>query len=106
MDAASRRPDTAGLVVAGGLFTVALVVFFDTSALQLAPTYGLGPKAMPYVVASGMLVLAAANAFLAWRGDFPQRETLDARAIILIAGGLAVLIAIIAFGGGFIPATA
>jgi putative tricarboxylic transport membrane protein len=61
---------------------------------------------MAYVVASGMAVLAFGNAFLAWRGDFPERESFDPKAIVLILGGFAALIAIIALGGGFIPATA
>jgi putative tricarboxylic transport membrane protein len=102
----SRRPDIAGLAIAGGLLISALVIFWDTNALHLAPTYGVGPKAMPFVIASGMVLLAAGNAWLAWRGDFPARESFDARAIVLILGGLVALIAIIAFGGGFIPATA
>ena len=61
---------------------------------------------MPYVIAVGMAVLAAGNFRLAWRGDFPERESFDPKAIALILGGLAALIAIIGLGGGFIPATA
>jgi putative tricarboxylic transport membrane protein len=102
----ARRPDTAGMIIAGVLLLVAAVIFWDSSTLQLGQTYGVGPKAMPYVVASGMLLLAAGNAWLAWCGDFPVREDFDAKAIILILGGLAALIAIIGLGGGFIPATA
>ena len=101
-----QKPDTAGMVIAGVLLLIALVIFWDTSALQLATTYGVGPKAMPYVIATGMAVLAAGNFWLAWRGDFPARESFDPKAIILILGGLAALIAIIGLGGGFIPATA
>jgi putative tricarboxylic transport membrane protein len=101
-----RKPDIAGLAIASILLIIALVIFWDTHTLALAPTYGLGPKAMAYVVASGMAVLALGNAFLAWRGDFPERESFDPKAIVLILGGFAALIAIIALGGGFIPATA
>ena len=107
MDSApANRSDTAGLIIAGVLLLIALVIFWDTAALQLAPTYGLGPKAMPYVVATGLAVLAIGNALLAWRGDFPEREPFVARPIVLILGGLAALIAIIGIGGGFIVATA
>src|SRR4051794_5959470 len=59
-----------------------------------------------YVIATGMALLAAGNLWLAWRGDFPARESFDPKAIMLILGGLAALIAIIGLGGGFIPATA
>jgi putative tricarboxylic transport membrane protein len=102
----ARRPDTAGMVIAAVLMLIALVVFWDTSSLQLATTYGIGPKAMPYVIAFGMAALAVGNFWLAWQGDFPERESLDHKAIVLILGGLAALIAIIGLGGGFIPATA
>ena len=44
---------------------------------------------------------------MALRGDLPAaRERRSQRPIILILGGLALLIAIIGLGGGFIPATA
>ena len=104
--ASAHRPDVAGLVIAAGLLLLALIIFWDASAVQLGQTYGLGPKAMPYVVATGTALLAIANFALAWRSDFPEREDYDAKAIILILGGLAALIAIIGLGGGFIPATA
>jgi putative tricarboxylic transport membrane protein len=102
----ARRPDAAGMVIAAVLMLIALVIFWDTSSLQLATTYGIGPKAMPYVIAFGMAALAVGNFWLAWQGDFPERENLDHKAIVLILGGLAALIAIIGLGGGFIPATA
>ncbi len=102
----AKRPDRAGLVISGLLLLIALVIAWDTSSLQLAPTYGLGPKMMAYFVAGGMAILAAANGWLAWRGDFPERESFDPKAIVLILGGFAALIALISLGGGFIPATA
>lgn len=101
-----RKPDIAALVITAVLLVLALVIFWDTAALQLAATYGLGPKAMPYVIAAGLGVLGVANGVLAWRGGFPPRETIDIKAIVLILGGFAALIATIGLGGGFIPATA
>jgi putative tricarboxylic transport membrane protein len=99
------RPAIAGMIIAAALFLLAVVIVWDTAALQVAATYGLGPKAMPYVVAAGLALLAAGNFLLAWRGDFPAREDVDPRAIALILGGLAALIAVIGLGGGFILAT-
>ena len=61
---------------------------------------------MPIVIASGLVLLALGNLVMAWRGDLPERESADPRAIVLILGGLAALIALIGLGGGFIPATA
>jgi len=100
----AKRIDRAGLAIAGLLLLLAAVIFWDTTALQLAPTYGVGPKAMPMVIASGLLLLAIGNAVMAVRGEFPEREPVDVTAIVLILGGLAAVIAIIGLDGGFIPA--
>lgn len=106
METSERRFDAAGLVIAAVLLVLAAAILLDTASLRIGQTYGVGPKAMPYVIAGGLLVLAIANAVTAWRGGFPAREDFDARAVALILGGLATLIAIIGLGGGFIPATA
>lgn len=92
------------MAIAAGLLVIALVVLWDASALP-APVYGIGPRAMPVIVACGLIALAIGNAWLAWRGGFPEREPYDARALGLILGGLAALIAVIGLGGGFIFAT-
>lgn len=105
-EGAARRFDPAGGIIAAALAAMAGVIFFDASQLQIAATYGVGPAMMPIVVACGLIVLAIANLVMAWRGDMPARESADPKAILLILGGLAALIAIIGLGGGFIPATA
>ena len=102
----ARRTDPAGLVIGALLFVLAVVVYWDAASLQLASTYGIGPKAMPFVIAGGLLLLAIGNLALALRGDMPEREPSDPMAIVLILGGLAALIAFIGLGVGFIPATA
>lgn len=102
----TRQVDPAGIVVAVLLALFAATVFYDTTTLRLAATYGVGPKAMPLVVASGLVLLAIGNLVLALREPPVQRETVDAKAIVLILGGLAVLIACIGLGIGFIPAVA
>ena len=100
-----RKADPAGIAIAALLLVLAVVVYWDASSLQLAATYGLGPKAMPFVIAGGLVLLAAGNLVMALRGDLPEREPTDPAAIVLILGGLAVLIACIGLGAGFIPAT-
>ena len=57
---------------------------------------------MPYVIAAGLALLAIGNLLHGLRGDLPARESAIRKAILLILGGLAALIAIIGFGGGFI----
>ena len=51
------------------------------------------------------LLLAIGNLVMGLRGDLPARAGSDPKAIARILGGLAILIAIIGFGGGFILAT-
>ena len=67
--------------------------------------YGMGPQVMPVVIAVGLGLLAIGNLVDAMRGNLPARESADPKAVWLILGGLALLIAIIGFGGGFILAT-
>jgi putative tricarboxylic transport membrane protein len=101
-----RRVDMAALAIAILLLAIAGVVWWDLSSLRLNATYGVGPRAMPMVVAAGLALLAIGNGIAALRGDQPERETLLWRPIVLIIGGLVVMMAFIAFGVGFIPATA
>ena len=104
--ARAKRVDPAGIAIAGLLLAVAAVIFWDTTTLQISSVYGVGPKAMPFVIASALVVLALGNLVMALRGELPVREEADPKAIALILGGLAGLIAIIGLGGGFILATA
>lgn len=102
---AHHGADPAGLVIAVLLALVAGVLVWDGSRLQANTVYGMGPQAMPIVIACGLGLLALANLIDALRGALPARESADPRAVLLILGGLALLIAIIGLGGGFILAT-
>ncbi len=104
----TRRIDAAGLVIAFLLLAIAGAIWWDMSSLQLSSVYGLGPKAMPMIVAVGLWrSWRSAIVIMAFRGESARRAKASTGApIILIIGGLAVLIALIRFGGGFILATA
>jgi putative tricarboxylic transport membrane protein len=102
---ASRRIDSAGVVIALALAALATVLVWDASRLQSNTTYGMGPEAMPVVIAVGLGLLSIGNLIDALRGNLPPRESADPRAVWLILAGLALLIAIIGLGGGFILAT-
>jgi len=101
-----RRIDVAGLVIALLLLVLAGVVWWDMTKLQILSPYDLGPKVMPIVVSAGLTLLAIGNVIGALRGDLPARDSLDWKPIFLILGGLASLILLIAFGGGFMIGTA
>ena len=103
--AASRRIDRAGIVIALALAALAAVLVWDASQLQSNTTYGMGPEVMPVVIAIGLGILAIGNLIDALRGNLPARESADPRAVWLVLAGLALLIAIIGVGGGFILAT-
>jgi putative tricarboxylic transport membrane protein len=102
---AIRRFDPAGLVAGILLLALAAIVFLDMGRLQIAPFYGIGPKAIPYAVAAGLALLGIGNLVLGFRGGFPARESLDLGRIFLILGALVALIGIIGFGFGFILAS-
>jgi putative tricarboxylic transport membrane protein len=104
MQSQGRRVDPAGIVVAVLLALLAGLIFYDMTTLSISQTYGVGPKAMPIVVAAGLGLLAIGNLVLAFRGDFPEREPAAHLPIVLILGGLLAVIVLIAIGGGFIPA--
>jgi putative tricarboxylic transport membrane protein len=97
--------DRAAVPVAVLLLAAAGVIAWDTSRIEVASVYGLGPEAMPTVVAAGLALLGIGNLVTAFRGA-PPRDAVDLTAVLLILGGLAALMAVIAFGGGFIVATA
>jgi putative tricarboxylic transport membrane protein len=106
MASQNRRIDVAGFVIALILLALAGVVWWDMTKLQLLSPYDVGPKAMPVIVSIGLAILAIGNGIGALRGTLPERESLAWRPIILILGGLASLIVLIAIGGGFMIGTA
>jgi putative tricarboxylic transport membrane protein len=106
VSAASRRPNRPALIVAAALFATAIVIVVDAIRIEITSTYGVGPTAVPYVIAAGLAILGVAHLVMAWRDVWPIPEPEDLPPILIILGGFAALIALIGFGGGFIPATA
>jgi putative tricarboxylic transport membrane protein len=101
----ARQVDPAGFVIAGLLLLLSGIVVWDTLTLRITSVYGVGPKAMPFVVAAGLALLSIGNFILGLKGELPAREAINTTAIYRILGGLAALIAVIGYGGGFIIAT-
>ena len=101
----SQHVDRAGIVIAAALAALAVVLVWDSRQLPATSMYGMGPEVMPVVIAIGLGLLAIGNLIDALRGRLPARESADPKAVLLILAGLAMLIAIIGLGGGFILAT-
>jgi putative tricarboxylic transport membrane protein len=100
------RIDRPALVVAALLLGCAALVAYDASQQTIVSTYGVGPTAMPYVVSAGLVVLGLAHLVVAFKDGIPKPESADSGAIFWITAGLVGLVGCIAFGGGFIIATA
>lgn len=102
------------VVVGVALLALAGVILFDARLLAPGSIYGVGPNAAPVIVAAGLILLGLATVLAAWRGGSVETATGETAAlatkpdrigVLAILGGLAVLIAVIGLGGGFIIAT-
>lgn len=100
------RMDRAAAAIGIGLLALAGLIGWQAAALPPASGYGLGPAAMMYVVAGGILLAGLGHLAAAVRSGLPDREPADWHAVAWIGGGLLAVIALVAFGGGFIPAMA
>ncbi|MFN3671572.1 MAG: tripartite tricarboxylate transporter TctB family protein [Bosea sp. (in: a-proteobacteria)] len=98
--------DRPALVVGLLLLAVAGLVARDAASQTIVSNYGVGPTAMPYVVAGGLALLGLAHLIVAFREGLPAPDTSDPRALGWIVAGLAGFIACVALGGGFVIATA
>jgi len=86
----TRRPDRAALIIAPALFAIAVLIWWDAGRLAEMSNYSrIGPATVPHVVAIGLALLAVWTAFEAWRGDFPERETVEMHPVVMIVAGLA-----------------
>ncbi len=103
---APRLPSRPALVVAALLLAVAGVLVFDARRQTIVSTYGIGPTAMPYVVAACLAALALAHVFVAFRAGWPRAEPADRGALAWMLGGFVLFILCIALGGGFLVAVA
>ena len=96
--------DRAAVVVGVLLLALAALTVWDASRIPIGSTYGMGPAAMPYLLAGGLALLALGHFVLAVRSALPEREAYDPRAVMWIAVGMIALIGTIGVGGGFVIA--
>jgi putative tricarboxylic transport membrane protein len=102
---APHQIDKAGLIMAAILVFLAGLLWREAYTMGGTVSYGVGPTAALKVVAGGLLFLALATGWSAFRSGGDAPEPLNAQPVWLILAGCAVMIAFIRFGVGFIPAT-
>lgn len=106
-EAATGRFDPGVFGIALALVALAGLIAWDASRLQVAATYArVGPQAAPYVIAAGLALCGLFTGVAALRGSFPARDHDLWAPVAWITGGVLFQIAALAFGIGFILATA
>lgn len=95
------RPHRPTLIIGTGLLLLAIVTFTDARAMNIRATYGMGADAASYLVAGMLALLGGGHLLAAWLAAAPEPGRADWRGVLLIAAGLAGLVAAIALGGGF-----
>jgi len=95
-----RRPDGAALVIAAILAGIAIVIFWQTSQMRVPPVQQrVGPTVFPYIVATGLALLAIGTLISAVRRGFPERSKDDFAPIAWIVGGLVAQILLLSTVG-------
>jgi putative tricarboxylic transport membrane protein len=105
MDRRAKQFDIAEFVLGSALIAMAVVVWIDAGSLAAGSMYGVGPSAAPRIVAGGLAVLGLATLLAAFRRTPTPTDSADWTAVVVMLAGFAALIALIAWGGGFIAAT-
>jgi len=80
-DAPSRRVDLAELVLAVGVVIFGLLIVWQTTHIRVTPAYAkVGPRVIPYIVGSGLVIIGVwvAVEALTGRGSAPTSESEDA----------------------------
>lgn len=98
MSGSVRRTDRAGLAVAALLAALAAVTGWDAGRLDVTQTYGLGPKAFPYLIAGALLVFSVLTALAAFKGA-PERDRDEVNPVLWILGGLAAQLTLVSYAG-------
>ncbi|WP_322895286.1 MULTISPECIES: tripartite tricarboxylate transporter TctB family protein [unclassified Yoonia] len=97
------KRDAAGLAIAVALFALAAVIVNDASGYAVRQSYArFGPEIVPYVIASGITVLAIVTVVMAWRGQFEARDRLNVGGLFWLVSGIIVEIFMLYGGTGFI----
>jgi putative tricarboxylic transport membrane protein len=96
-----RRPSWPVLVIALLLIMAAAIVAWDATHMRsgVAAYARIGPRAFPYAIAAGLVLLGLCTAFEGFRGPPEPRERQDLMPMTWIIGGLIVQLALLRYAG-------
>jgi len=106
----TNGPSVSALLCVGlFLLIAAVILWLDAGTLPEANAMGVGPAAGLRLISGLLLILAGAHFFAAWRkrSVYVQSQSgssVDKVSLIWGIGGMAAMIALVAFNGGFILA--
>ncbi|QCI65504.1 tripartite tricarboxylate transporter TctB family protein [Phreatobacter stygius] len=105
-DESHTAPDRSVIAIGAALLVVSGVVFWQSWGLRASfGNQAIGPQMMPFLVSGLLAVFGVLTILEGLRGVAPARDSEDWSAVLWIAGGLAVMIALVKTAG-FVPATA
>lgn len=95
------RLDKAELVIALALIALGAVVAWDAAHMRsgVAAYSRIGPRAFPYAIAAGLVLIGIATAVLALRNAAPMRHRDEILPMAWIIGGLIAQIALLRYAG-------
>ncbi|KKC33115.1 tripartite tricarboxylate transporter TctB family protein [Devosia psychrophila] len=97
-----RRLDRPTAAIGITLLALAALLVRDAFNMSVVGGYGVGPSAMTYAVASGLVVLGFGHIISAFRPTADTRERADWKGTGHVVGGIAILILAVYFRLGFI----
>jgi putative tricarboxylic transport membrane protein len=98
--------DLAGLAIAGGLFALAVLIWWDASSYPARRSYAqFGPEIFPYLVAAGLVGFGFLTLRLAILSEFPARSEMSWRPVGWVVSAVVAEIALLSVGAGFILAS-
>lgn len=104
--AGSGRRDLAGLAIAIALFLLAFVIFRDAAGYPIRRSYAqFGPEIVPYIVATGVVIMALLTVVMALRGAFEARPSLHWPGLFWMLAAILLQIGLLYGGAGFILAS-
>jgi putative tricarboxylic transport membrane protein len=107
---ARARPAIGEAIIGAGVLALAIVTFWQTMSIPVSPIYAkVGPTVVPMMTAAALGVLGVLLLIDAWQGGWQTEDekavTPDRAALVWVAAGLVLNIALIGSAGFTIAST-